>query len=395
MHDFNRIRSRASRFVTGSFALLVGAGCAQGTTSRVSGGEVDLMNTRAESTQPLVDRVWLGVVPPPSAMGNAPATPPGQPTTEMQAVLDQFAAFGAPPLAESSPANARQAPSPTDAVMALLASRMQPAPAPMVTTSHVTIPGPHGKMLARVYTPQGSGPFPVVVYYHGGGWVIANLNTYEPSAKAIAEASGAVVVSVAYHQAPTHRFPAAANDAFAAYQWVLDSAAKVNGDPSRVAVAGESAGGNLAAVVSMMARDRNVSLPVHQLLIYPVASYDLDSPSYVENANAKPLGKAGMHWFFDKYLTSQEDTKNPYAIPLAAENLSGLPPATIINAQIDPLRWDGEELARRLRAANVPVEQRTFEGVTHEFFGMGAVLPEAREAVQMAGTRLKIAFARQ
>ncbi len=176
---------------------------------------------------------------------------------------------------------------------------------------------------------------------------------------------------------------------------MLDSAARVNGGPNRVAVAGESAGGNLATVVSMMARDRNVRLPVHQLLIYPVASYNLDSPSYIANANAKPLGKAGMHWFFDKYLTSQADTDNPYAIPLAAENLTGLPPATIINAQIDPLLWDGEEYARRLRAANVPVEQRTFAGVTHEFFGMGAVLPEAREAMQLAGMRLKSAFAGQ
>lgn len=394
MHESDRESLRVSRLGIGMLALLAAAACSQSNVTRESAGDVDLASRGAESTESLTDRVWLGVVPPPGALPSPP-TASAQPTSEMRAVLDQFAAFGAPPLAQSSPANARKAPSPTDAVMALLASRNQPVPAPMVAISHVTIPGPHGKMLARVYTPQGSGPFPVVVYFHGGGWVIANLNTYEPSAKALADAAGAVVVSVAYHQAPTHRFPAAANDAFAAYQWVLDSAVRVNGDPNRVAVAGESAGGNLATVVSMMARDRNLRLPVHQLLIYPVTSYNLDSPSYILNADAKPLGKAGMHWFFDKYLSNQADTDNPYAIPLAAENLSGLPPATIINAQIDPLLWDGEEYARRLRAANVPVEQRTFAGVTHEFFGMGAVVPEAREAVQMAGTRLRSAFAGQ
>ncbi len=207
MHLLEKESSRVSRLGIGMLALLASAACTHSNMTRESAGDVDLANRRAESPQSLIDRVWLGVVPPPGPMPDAPASSPARATAEMQAVLDQLAAFGAPPLAESSPANAREAPSPTDAVMALLASRNQPVPASMVAISHVTIPGPNGKMLARVYTPQGSGPFPVVVFFHGGGWVIANLNTYEPSAKALADASGAVVVSVAYHQAPTHRFP--------------------------------------------------------------------------------------------------------------------------------------------------------------------------------------------
>jgi acetyl esterase len=175
---------------------------------------------------------------------------------------------------------------------------------------------------------------------------------------------------------------------------VLNNAASINGDPKRVAVGGESAGGNLAAVVSMMARDKGVKLPVHQLLVYPITSFNFESPSYTENANAHPLSKGAMQWFLDKYMRSAADAQNPYLIPING-NLKGLPPATIINAQIDPLRWDGEEYARRLQAAGVPVLQHTYPGVTHEFFGMGAVVPEAKDAVNMAATALKRAYGTQ
>ena len=368
-------------------AALFGAAACSSTTMHTSTGDVDLM----PMNKPQVDIVELGVVPVRMGPADAPM-PSAMPAPEMKEVLDMLASFGAPPIEKSSPANAREAPTPKDAVMGVMAMKGQPPAVEMVgDITHKVIPGPGGDLLARVYTPKGSGPFPVLVYYHGGGWVIANLDAYDASARALTNAANAVVVSLAYRQAPTHKFPAAADDAFAAYQWALNNAASINGDPNKVAVGGESAGGNLAAVVSMMARDKGVKLPVHQLLVYPITSFNLESPSYRENANAKPLSKGAMQWFFDKYMRSAADAQNPYLIPLDGK-LEGLPPATIINAQIDPLRWDGEEYARRLQAAGVPVMQRTYPGVTHEFFGMGAVVPEARDAVNMAATALKRAF---
>ncbi|MCB0121311.1 MAG: alpha/beta hydrolase, partial [Caldilineaceae bacterium] len=179
-----------------------------------------------------------------------------------------------------------------------------------------------------------------------------------------------------------HRFPAAVEDAYVALQWVMDNAGDVNGDPERVAVVGESAGGNLAAVVSQIARDRGDPMPVHQVLVYPVAQMISDStPSYETYANAVPLNREAMHWFIQRYLQEPEDANDPYASPLLADDLSGLPGATVITAEIDPLRSEGEAYAVRLQEAGVDVTYQNFPGVTHEFFGMGAVLPEARDAV--------------
>ncbi|HEY5062521.1 MAG TPA: alpha/beta hydrolase [Gemmatimonadaceae bacterium] len=360
--------------------------CSHSAMMQTATGEVGPMMGK-----PQVDMVSLGVVPVQMGSMDAPM-PTAQPTPAMKMVLDELASFKAPPIDKSTPAQAREAPTPRDAVMGVMAKRNQAPAIEMVgDVSHKVIPGPGGDLLVRVYTPRGSGPFPVLVYYHGGGWVIANLDGYDAGPRALTNAANAVVVSLAYRQAPTHKFPAAADDAFAAYQWVLNNAASINGDPNRVAVGGESAGGNLAAVVSMMARDRGVKLPVHQLLVYPITSFNFDSPSYRENANAAPLSKAAMQWFFDKYMRSAADAQNPYLIPLNG-NLKGLPSATIINAELDPLRWDGEEYARRLNAAGVSATQKTYAGVTHEFFGMGAVVPEAKDAVQMAAMALKTAY---
>lgn len=371
-------------------AALMGAAACSHTMMQTSNGDVDVM----PMNKPQVDVVELGVVPVKMGPRDLPK-PTATPTPAMKEVLDMLASFGAPPIEKSSPANAREAPTPKDAVMGVMAMQGKPPAVEMVgDVTHEVIPGPGGDLLARVYTPKGKGPFPVLVYYHGGGWVIASLDAYDASARALTNAAGAVVVSLAYRQAPTHKFPAAADDAFAAYQWALQNAASINGDPGRVAVGGESAGGNLAAVVSMMARDKGVKLPVHQLLVYPITSFNFESPSYTENANAHPLSKGAMQWFFDKYMRSDADAKNPYLIPLNG-NLAGLPPATIINAEIDPLRWDGEEYARRLQAAGVPVMQKTYPGVTHEFFGMGAVVPEAKDAVNMAAMALRKAYGEQ
>jgi acetyl esterase/lipase len=313
---------------------------------------------------------------------------------QMQAVIEQLTAFGAPPLPELRPDQARKAKTPTDAVQALLRKTGMPPMQPAVDIDHRVIPGsaPQGVLL-RTYTPrQGSGPFPVIVYYHGGGWVIAGPDTYEPSARALAEKAGAVVVSVAYRQAPENKFPAAHEDAFAAYRWVTENATQINGDPNRIALVGESAGGNLAVATAMQAREQGVRLPVHIVSVYPIADGDTESPSYQQYADAAPLSRPAMQWFFEQYLRGPQDARDP-RISLVNANLSGLPPTTIINAQIDPLQSEGEQLAERMRQAGVQVEQRTWQGVTHEFFGMAAVLEQAEEAQQMAVSRLRQAFA--
>lgn len=312
---------------------------------------------------------------------------------QMLAVVEQLMAFKAPPYPKLTAAQAREVPTATDAVMAILRKTGTPPMPTTVDIAHRVIPGPAPQgVLVRTYTPlKGKGPFPVIVYYHGGGWVIANLDTYEPSARALAEKTGAVVVSVAYRQGSAYKFPAAHEDSFAAYRWAVENASSINGDPNRVAVAGESAGGNLAVAVALMARNRNVKLPVHILSVYPIADGDTQSPSYQKYADAMPLNRPLMQWFFDKYLDKPADANNPL-ISLVDTDLRGLPPTTIINAEIDPLRSEGEELAQRMRRVNVPVEQQTFQGVTHEFFGMASILEQAVQAQDLAARRLREAF---
>lgn len=312
---------------------------------------------------------------------------------QMQAVIEQLNSFNSPPLVELSADQAREAPLPADAVKALLEKNGIPPTPPAVDVSHKVIPGPSPEdILVRIYTPKkGSGPFPVIVYYHGGGWVIANLDTYDASARALAKKSEAIVVSVAYRQAPEHMYPAAHEDAFAAYQWVVENAAEINGDSDRIATAGESAGGNLAVAVPIMAKERDVKLPVHILSVYPIADGDVESPTYDKYANAVPLNRPLMKWFFDKYVPNWQDETYPLVSLLDAD-LSGLPSTTIINAELDPLQHEGGELADRMREAGISVVREVYPGVTHEFFGMAAVVDEAKKAQDLAAAELRKAF---
>lgn len=323
------------------------------------------------------------------ATANAMASPNAQ----MQAVLDQLAVLGGKPIATLSAPEARKQPTPTDAVKALLTKAgKSAAPDPAVASVDRTISGPGGQLPIRIYTPKsGTGPFPVVVYYHGGGWVIANKDVYDGGARALSKLANAVVVSVDYRQGPEHKFPAAHDDAFATYEWTLKNAASIKGDPKRVAIAGESAGGGLAVATAIMARDKKIQMPLAIVSVYPIAGTDTTTESYVENAQAKPLNRAMMSWFFEKYLNGPQDRADP-RVNLVAADLHGLPATTIINAQIDPLRSDGEILAQRLGAAGVQVSQKTYTGVTHEFFGMGAVVDLAKDAEQMAADALIKAF---
>ncbi|BCT91247.1 acetylhydrolase [Lysobacter helvus] len=329
----------------------------------------------------------------------APATTVGavptqaQADPQMQAVLDQLAKLGGKPVETLTAVEARKQPSPADAVKALLESQGKPTtPEAVAKVENRTFPGPGGAVPIRIYTPEGKGPMPVVLYIHGGGWVIADLDTYDASPRAIANAAKAIVVSTHYRQGPEHLFPAAHDDTLAAYEWLLKNAAKLGGDPKRIALVGESAGGNMAADIAIAARDKGLQAPLHQVLVYPVADKAMDSPSYLENANAKPLNKPMMEWFAKNYLGDPAKAADPRISLVDQPNLAGLPPATIILAQIDPLRSGGEKLAEKLQAAGVPVTVQRYDGVAHEFFGMGAVVDKAKQAQQLAGAELRKAF---
>lgn len=318
---------------------------------------------------------------------------------DMLLVLKKLQHLGAKPIESRSVEEARNQPSPADAVMGVLQDQgkdpMALIAAMKVSKKDMTYPTGGGSQAVRIYTPEGAGPgpLPVVVYYHGGGWVIATIDTYESSAMALAKKAKAIVVSVEYRHAPENKFPAAHEDAFAAYKWVLANAGQFGGDPAKVAVAGESAGGNLAANVAIMARDQNVQKPAHMLLVYPVAGTDVNTPSYIKNQNAIPLSKGAVMWFLDKTLAKPEDAKSPMLNLTTAVNLKGLPSATVITAEIDPLMSDGRLLADKLKAAGVKTTYQNNEGVTHEFFGMDAVLDDAKRAQDVAATDLREAFA--
>lgn len=315
---------------------------------------------------------------------------------DMKTVLDAFAAMDPKAIEKISPQEARLQPTFADAVNAVLKQQGRDtsptALVPEVSSRDTTIPGPAGPLPVRIYTPQGKGPFPVVVYFHGGGWVIADKKVYDASARGLSKEANAVVVSVDYRRAPEAKFPAAWDDSLAAYRWVTMNAKRVKGDPKRLALAGESAGGNLAVATAVAARDAGLTAPLHVLAIYPVAQTgSMSTPSYVENALAKPLNRAMMGWFFDQTLATPEAKQDP-RIDIVHADLHGLPDVTLINARLDPLRSDGVMLEDALKSAGVNVDRREYEGVTHEFFGGAAVIGKAQQAQDYAGERLRAAF---
>ena len=332
--------------------------------------------------------------PPPQNRMAFPA--PMRAAPDMQAVLDQHAALGAKPIEALTPVKARIQPSAADAAHAVMRRQgMSTAPDPAVTTQDLPY-GADPMQFARVYKPvaaAGAGPLPVVVYYHGGGWVIADVNTYDATPRLLSKQLNAIVVSVEYRHAPEAKFPAQHDDAAAAYRWVLQNAASWGGDPAKIATAGESAGGNLAVATAIYARDNGLTAPLHILAVYPIANSDMALPSRTDSGGAKPLNTPMLKWFGHYYSTSMADMQDP-RINLVRAHLRGLPPTTIVNAQIDPLRSDGETLATAMRAAGDRVEQRTFPGVTHEFFGMGKVVRGAYEANEYAIARLRTAFSK-
>jgi len=304
---------------------------------------------------------------------------------QAKAFLDQLAAAGAPPLNSLPVAEARQA------LRTLFSAG---APEPIAKVEDRQVPGPAGRIPVRIYTPGGRGPLPVLVYFHGGGWVLGDLETHDNTCRGLANAAGCVVVAVDYRLAPEHKFPAAPEDCYAAAKWVALNAAAFGGDPARLAVGGDSAGGNLAAAVALMAADRGAPTVAYQLLIYPVTAHAFDTPSYRENADGYLLTRDSMRWFWDHYLANENDGQNPYASPLRARDFRRLPPALVITAEFDPLRDEGEAYAARLREAGVPVEVKRYAGMIHGFFSLGHVMAQGKKAVADAAAGLRAAFAK-
>jgi acetyl esterase len=306
-------------------------------------------------------------------------------TPEVQTILDFIAAAEGPPREELSPTELRE----SYGALNTVESRPE-----MASVTDRVVPGPAGDIPVRVYVPTAEpGPRPVLVYFHGGGWVIGSVDTHDGTVRAVAEGSGVTVVSVDYRLAPEHPFPAAIDDCLAAVRWVVGNAADLDVDPARLAVGGDSAGGNLAAIAAheLLAGGPDIRF---QLLIYPVTDGTMSHPSIDENAEGYFLTKATMTWFWQQYVCDGDWT-GPRVSPLHAadEILAGLPPALVITAEYDPLRDEGEAYAARLAAAGVDARTRRYGGMIHGFFSMRDLVPEGKAAVDDACEALRDALA--
>lgn len=277
-----------------------------------------------------------------------------------------------------------------DARAAMVARTAETPRDPVARVEDRTTPG---GVPIRLYWPEADGPpRPLLVFSHGGGWVLGNVETIDHSCRTLANASGCVVASVDYRLSPEHRFPAAVDDAFEAYRWLRAEAGAIGVDPGRVAVGGDSAGGNLALVSCLKARDLGEPMPAFQLLIYPVVDASCSSASYAECASGFGLTADAMRYYWRQYLERPEDGEHPHASPLRAD-LSGLPPAFVLSAEYDPLRDEVEELARRLRSGGVPITLRRFDGQIHGFLHLGHIIPDGRRALDEAADALRNALA--
>lgn len=300
---------------------------------------------------------------------------------QVRVFLDQLAQLRAPALYTLTPQQAR------DAVT--ISSALLGRPEPVGQIEDRRVPAAAGEIPIRIYRPRRAGILPVLVYYHGGGWVVCDVETHNALCCSITNAAECIVVSVDYRLAPENKYPAAVDDAYAAAGWVFDHADRLGGDSRRIALGGDSAGGNLAAVVALKARDRAAFRPSLQVLIYPATDYNLDTPSYRENAEGYMLSRGEMEWFWGCYLPDEQSGREPYASPLRAADLSGLPPALVITAEYDPLRDEGEAYAARLREAGVPVVLSRYEGMIHGFVRHTAQFNQARTAIEEIAAALR------
>jgi acetyl esterase len=298
-------------------------------------------------------------------------------------VLDQLAALGLPPNHTVSPQQAREN----------ARNRPRVAGPEVAKVEDRTVSWRDAEVPVRIYTPAGTGPFPILIWCHGGGMVVGDLDTADPTARHLTVQAGCVTVSVDYRLAPETKFPGACDDCYAAAVWASDNAASIQGDASRMAVGGDSAGGNLAAVLAQMARDRAHPSFAIQLLIYPMTSVDFETSSYRDNADGYLLTRDSMKWYWEQYLDSDDDAEHAYAVPSTARSFRDLPPALVITAEFDPLRDEGEAYAKKLEAAGVPVTSTRYDGMIHGFFAMAGTVDKSDRAIAEAAEAMKKAFA--
>lgn len=306
---------------------------------------------------------------------------------EIKALLDQMAGM-AVDFSEVTPDGFRQA-------MKMIVA-LDGTPDAVASVEDASAEGPSGAIPLRVYRPAdnvaGPSGVPILVWYHGGGWVIGDLDTADATCRKLANRAGAIVVSVDYRLAPEHPAPEPFDDCWVAVCWVAEVGRDLGGDPSRLAVGGDSAGGNLSALVAVRARDNSGPSIRHQLLVYPATDLTMSHPSQVENGEGYFLTRDAMDWFRDHYLGAHVDPKDPSVSPLFVDDLSGLAGAHVITAEFDPLRDEGEAYAARLRDSGVPVDLRRYDGMIHGFFQMSGVTPVADSAISDAASKLRAAL---
>ena len=314
---------------------------------------------------------------------------------DMKHVLDKWRSLNPKPFEKLSPEDARRQPTPIQAAAMLVKDQKRSLEPYALDATQTTIPGPAGPLATHVYTPsqRGGKTLPIVVFFHGGGFVDDNAAGRDASARAIAGPGNFIVVAPDYRLAPEAKFPAAQEDCAAAYKWVTEHAAELGGDPEKIALAGEGAGGLLATDVAIAARDNKGAKAAALVLIAPVAGIDLKTNSWLEDSAARPWNKSAIVWALNLYLPNEAAKDDPRIDIVGKADVGDLPATTIVTAEIDPLRSDGERLGGKLSRATVPLSLRDYPGVTHDFFGMGEVVDKADLAQRYVAERLKKAFA--
>ena len=302
---------------------------------------------------------------------------------QVKSYLEKLASLDAPAVTESTP----------EALRAIQVQRKNLFPTevePVASIQDRSIPGPGGDMRIRIYEPEGEPPHPLIVLFHGGGWVIGDLDTEDTTCRGLCRRAGAIVVSVDYRLAPETHFPGAVDDCYAATVWAVRNVSKLGASPSQIVTAGTSSGGNLSAAVALKARDEGNPEIAHQILFCPAIDYRFDRRSYLENADGFGLTGQAMRWFWKQYLGDNRDGFHPYASPIRAQNLSGLPAATVITAEYDVLRDEAEDYADALTAAGVNVQRTRYSGMIHGFNTRVGIIDGAKEALDEAADRVKV-----
>jgi acetyl esterase/lipase len=309
------------------------------------------------------------------------------------AFLEAMRASGGKPLHESSIEEVR-------ANIRAASAQLAPPPADVARVEDRRVPAAGGDFGVRIYTAHGGTPRPIVVYFHGGGWAAGDVDTHDATARYYAAHADVVVVSVDYRRPPEHKFPAAVNDSLAAVEWAVTHAREIGGDATRIAVAGDSAGGNLATVVCQLAKQRGGPGIAYQVLAYPTVDLrdPVDDPRYPSRAlfggGDYFLSMRDMEWFRSLYVTHPaSESSDARLSPIAGRDLAGLPPALVLTAECDPLRDEGKAYADRLAAAGVRVEYRCYEGTIHAFMSFAGAIPLGLEALSFVSSRLKAALA--